>query len=193
MTASTQNSPCQPVTSTSTPPISGPAAAPTAAAAPQNDTARSWASPLLATDSRLSPQARIVAPAAPWMKPAGDDRAARGRQGDEDAGHHEQQQAELEDPLAPEDVAQRPRRDDDRGADQGVAGDRPLQRRDLRAGVRADGGEQDADGRGVGVHDEGRQARGGEDPVVPVDEVVPVVVTAAACRARAGPLTARYG
>ena len=30
-------------------------------------------------------------------------------------------------------------------------------------------------------------------PVVPVDEVVPVVVTAAACRARAGPLTARYG
>ena len=40
-TASTQKSPCQPVTSTSTPPSSGPAAAPTAAAAPHSDTARS--------------------------------------------------------------------------------------------------------------------------------------------------------
>ena len=53
--------------STSTPPTSGPAAAPTAAAAPHSDTARSCWSPLVATDSRLSPHARIVAPAAPWM------------------------------------------------------------------------------------------------------------------------------
>ena len=65
--ASIQNSPCHPVTSTSTPPSSGPAAAPTAAAAPHRDTARSWASPSLATESRLRPQARMVAPAAPWM------------------------------------------------------------------------------------------------------------------------------
>ena len=65
--ASIQNSPCHPVTSTSTPPSNGPAAAPTAAAAPHSDTARSCASPSLATDSRLSPHARMVAPAAPWM------------------------------------------------------------------------------------------------------------------------------
>src|SRR6478735_5947976 len=67
MTASTQNSPCQPITDTSTPPMSGPAAAPTAAAAPQSETARSCACPSLATESRLNPQARMVAPAAPWM------------------------------------------------------------------------------------------------------------------------------
>ena len=66
--ASSQKSPCQPVSSTKTPPSSGPAAAPTAAAAPHRDTARSWACPLLATDSRLRPHARIVAPAAPWMR-----------------------------------------------------------------------------------------------------------------------------
>ena len=83
MTASTQKRPCHPVTVTSTPPMSGPAAAPTAAAAPQSDTARSWAWSLLATDSRLSPQARIVAPAAPWMNrpamtaPPEDDSAMR--------------------------------------------------------------------------------------------------------------------
>ena len=65
--ASIQNSPCHPVTSTSTPPSNGPAAAPTAAAAPHSDTARSCASPLLATESRLRPHARMVAPAAPWM------------------------------------------------------------------------------------------------------------------------------
>ena len=65
--ASTQKSACQLATSTRTPPSSGPAAAPTAAAAPQSETARSWDSPGFATESRLSPQARIVAPAAPWM------------------------------------------------------------------------------------------------------------------------------
>ncbi len=65
--ASTQNSPCHPETSTRKPPSNGPAAAPTAAAAPHSDTARSCASPLFATDSRLSPHARIVAPAAPWI------------------------------------------------------------------------------------------------------------------------------
>ena len=64
--APTQNRPCQPVTSTRTPPSNGPAAAPTAAAAPHSDTARSCSCPLLATDNRLRPQARIVAPAAPW-------------------------------------------------------------------------------------------------------------------------------
>src|SRR5689334_9668173 len=67
ITASTQNNPCQPVSSTSTPPSRGPAAAPTAAAAPQSETARSCACPLLATESKLNPQARIVDPAAPWM------------------------------------------------------------------------------------------------------------------------------
>ena len=66
-TASIQNSPCQPVRSTSRPPTSGPAAAPTAAAAPHSETARSCSAPELATVSRLSPQARMVAPAAPWM------------------------------------------------------------------------------------------------------------------------------
>ncbi len=65
--ASIQNSPCHPVTPTRTPPTSGPAAAPTAAAAPHSETARKFSSPFVATDSRLSPQARMVAPAAPWM------------------------------------------------------------------------------------------------------------------------------
>ena len=69
--ASIQNKPCHPVMSTKTPPTRGPAAAPTAAAAPHNDTALNCAWPVLATESRLSPQARIVAPAAPWiMRPA---------------------------------------------------------------------------------------------------------------------------
>ena len=65
--ASSQNSPCHPVVSTRRPPISGPAAAPTAEAPPQMDTALSCACPLLATDSRLRPQASNVAPAAPWI------------------------------------------------------------------------------------------------------------------------------
>ena len=66
-TASTQNKPCQPQTPTSSPPTSGPSAAPIAEAAPHSDTARSWAFPVLATESRLNPQARIVEPAAPWI------------------------------------------------------------------------------------------------------------------------------
>nr|BFE70795.1 hypothetical protein GCM10020092_040960 [Actinoplanes digitatis] len=65
--ASTQNSACQLASSTRTPPSSGPAAAPTAAAAPQYETARSWSAPRVATESRLSPQARIVAPEAPCI------------------------------------------------------------------------------------------------------------------------------
>ena len=65
--ASIQNSPCQPVMSTRTPPSSGPAAAPTAAAAPHSDTNFSRWSPDVATVRRLRPQARIVAPAAPWI------------------------------------------------------------------------------------------------------------------------------
>ena len=69
--ASIQNSPCQPVDSTSTPPTRGPMAAPAAEAAPQRVIAFICAGPLDATDSRLIPQARIVAPAAPWiMRPA---------------------------------------------------------------------------------------------------------------------------
>ncbi len=63
--ASIQNSPCQPVNSLSTPPSTGPAAAPAAAAAPQRATARIRAAPEDATDSKLNPQAKIVAPAAP--------------------------------------------------------------------------------------------------------------------------------
>src|SRR5262245_59346659 len=68
MAASIQNRPCQPVVSASTPPTSGPAAAPTAEAAPHSDTARSRASPVLATEIRLIPHARMVAPDAPWMQ-----------------------------------------------------------------------------------------------------------------------------
>ena len=161
--ASIQNSPCQPVMSTSTPPSSGPAAAPTAAAAPHSDTARSCASPALATDSRLSPQARMVAPAAPWMHAPGDHHAAGLGQRDQHARDDEQQQAELEDPLAAEDVTQRARRDDHRGADQRVAGHRPLQRVDRHAGVLGDRRQQDAHRRGVRVHHQGRDAGDGED------------------------------
>src|SRR6195952_4843907 len=66
-TASIQNRPCHPVTWSSTPPITGPPAAPAAAAAPHRVTARICAGPDEATESRLNPQARIVAPAAPWI------------------------------------------------------------------------------------------------------------------------------
>ena len=161
--ASIQNSPCHPVMSTSTPPSSGPAAAPTAAAAPHSDTARSCASPLLATDSRLRPQARIVAPAAPWMTPSGDHHAAGLGERDQHARDDEQQQAELEDPLAAEDVTQRAGRDDHGGADQRVAGHRPLQRVDRHAGVLGDRRQQDADRRGVGVHHQRGDAGRRED------------------------------
>src|SRR4051794_7414775 len=69
--ASIQNNPCQPVVSTSTPPSSGPSAAPAADAAPQIVIAFSCPEPDAATDSRLMPHARIVAPEAPWiMRPA---------------------------------------------------------------------------------------------------------------------------
>ena len=65
--ASIQNRPCHPVTPTRKPPTSGPSAAPTAEAAPHKETARTCAEPLFATDRRLMPDARMVAPAAPWM------------------------------------------------------------------------------------------------------------------------------
>ena len=65
--ASIQNRPCHPVESTSSPPTSGPAAAPTADAAPHSDTARSRSDPDDATVSKLSPEARMVEPAAPWI------------------------------------------------------------------------------------------------------------------------------
>ena len=66
--ASIQNSPCQPtLESASTPPMSGPSAAPAADAAPHRVIAFIWAAPEAATDSRLIPQARIVAPDAPWI------------------------------------------------------------------------------------------------------------------------------
>src|SRR4051812_19377214 len=71
MAASIQNKPCQPVVSTSTPPSSGPSAPPAADAAPHSVIAFICAEPDEATDSRLMPQARIVAPDAPWiMRPA---------------------------------------------------------------------------------------------------------------------------
>ncbi len=63
--ASTQKRACQPTVSTSAPPRSGPRAAPAADAAPQRATARICAAPVAATDSRLSPQASSVEPAAP--------------------------------------------------------------------------------------------------------------------------------
>ena len=53
--------------STSTPPISGPTAPPAADVAPHSVTALICADPDAATDSRLMPQARIVAPDAPWI------------------------------------------------------------------------------------------------------------------------------
>jgi hypothetical protein len=65
--ASIQNSPCQPVESTSRPPTSGPAAPPAAEAAPHSVIAFICAGPDESTDSRLMPQARIVEPAAPWI------------------------------------------------------------------------------------------------------------------------------
>jgi hypothetical protein len=65
MVASTQNSDCQPTVSTRAPPSNGPTAAPAAEAAPQMDTARNCAAPEEATESRLSPQASSVEPAAP--------------------------------------------------------------------------------------------------------------------------------
>ena len=69
--ASIQKSPCQPVASTSTPPMSGPAAAPAADAAPQSVIAFICPEPDASTERRLMPHARIVEPAAPWiMRPA---------------------------------------------------------------------------------------------------------------------------
>src|SRR5205809_896161 len=65
--ASIQNSPCQPLSSTSTPPTRGPAAAPAAEAAPQSVIARICPAPAASTDNRLMPHARIVEPAAPWI------------------------------------------------------------------------------------------------------------------------------
>ena len=161
--ASTQNSPCQVVSSTRTPPSSGPAAAPTPAAAPQSETARSLPSSGVPTVSRLSPHARIVAPEAPWMQRPAMTAAARVGECDQHARGDEQQQAELEDALPAEHVAQRAGGHDRRGTHQRVAGDGPLQRRDVHAGVFADGGEQDADRGRVGVDHQRRQAGDEQD------------------------------
>ena len=161
--ASTQNRPCQLVTSTRTPPSSGPRAAPTPAAAPQSETARNRPSCGVPTVSRLSPQARIVAPEAPWMqRPAMTispevDSAISTHERDEE------QQAELEDALPTEHVAQRTGGHDGRGTHQRVAGDRPLQRRGGHPGVLADRGEQDADGGRVGVDHQRGQTRDEQD------------------------------
>ena len=84
--ASIQNKPCHPVMSTKTPPSKGPAAAPTAAAAPHSDTAFNCAWPVLATESRLSPQAKIVAPAAPLDHAPGDHHSAGVGKRDENTG-----------------------------------------------------------------------------------------------------------
>ena len=65
--ASSQNKLSQPLSSTSAPPRRGPTAAPAADAAPQSVIARICPLPEEPTDSRLIPQARIVAPAAPWI------------------------------------------------------------------------------------------------------------------------------
>ncbi len=65
--ASIQNRPCHPVESTSRPPTSGPSAPPTAEAAPQSVIAFICPAPEEATESRLMPHARIVAPDAPWI------------------------------------------------------------------------------------------------------------------------------
>ena len=63
----------------------------------------------------------------------------------------------------PEHVAERTRRHDHRGADEHVAGHRPLQLRHRRAGVLAHRRQQDRDGRGVRVDHERRHARSEED------------------------------
>jgi hypothetical protein len=125
--ASIQNRPCHPVISTKTPPSKGPAAAPTAAAAPHKDTARSCAWPVLATESRLSPHAKIVDPAAPLNEPASDHHFTGVGERDQHTGQDEEQQAELENPFAPEDIAQRTRGHDHRSSDQRITGYRPLQ------------------------------------------------------------------
>ena len=75
--ASIQNRPCQPVVSTSTPPTSGPSAPPAADAAPQSVIAFICAGPDEATDSRLMPQARIVAPDGALDHAAGDHAGGR--------------------------------------------------------------------------------------------------------------------
>ena len=74
--ASIQNRPCQPVTSTSTPPSSGPAAAPTAAAAPHSDTARSCASPLVGDRQQAQAAGQDGRAGRALDDPSGDHHAA---------------------------------------------------------------------------------------------------------------------
>ena len=146
---------------------SGPSAAPAADAAPQSVIAFICPAPDAATDSRLMPQARIVAPAAPWIIRPPTTPAAAGRQRDQHARGDEQREPAEEDLAAPEHVAERARGDDHRGADERVAGHRPLQLRDRRVDVLADRRQQDRHRRRVRVDDERRDARGGEDAARP--------------------------
>ena len=161
--ASIQNRPCQPVVSTSTPPISGPSAPPAADAAPHSVTARICDGPDEATDSRLMPQARIVAPDAPWIirpptTPAAPvDSAISAHERDE------QREPGDEHLAAPEHVAERARGDDHGGADERIAGHRPLQLGDRRADVLADRRQQDRHGRRVRVDHQRRHAGGEQD------------------------------
>ena len=127
--ASIQNRPCQPVVSTSTPPTSGPRAPPPADAAPHSVIAFSCPAPDEATDSRLMPQARIVAPDAPWIirpptTPAAPVESAI-------SAHEAMNSASppRNTLRRPKHVAERPGGDDHGGADERVAGHRPLQLR----------------------------------------------------------------
>ena len=144
--------------------MSGPMAAPAAEAAPQSVIARICPLPEEATDRRLIPQARIVAPAAPWIRrptmipaPLVDSAIST---------HEAMKSSEPaeEDAPAAEHVSERPGGHDHRSADEHVAGHRPLQLRDGSAGVLAHRRQQDGDRRGVRVDDEGRHACGRQDP-----------------------------
>ena len=159
--ASIQNRPCQPVVSTSTPPISGPSAPPAADAAPHSVIAFIWPGP----DDGDRQQAHAAgedrrAGRALDHAPADDAGGARGQR-DQHARGDEQREAGEEDLAAPEHVAERARGHDHGGADERVAGHRPLQLGDRRVDVLADRRQQDRHRRRVRVDDQRRDARRG--------------------------------
>ena len=119
-------------------------------------------SPRVATVSRLRPQATMVAPGGALDRPAMTTPPQLGER-DEHAGSDEQQQPELEDAPPPEHVAQRTGGDDERRADEHVAGHRPLQGAHRGVDVLADRRQQDRHRGGVGVDHQRRDARGRQD------------------------------
>ena len=156
--------PASRVRSTSTPPTSGPAAAPAADAAPQSVIARICAGPRRGDREQAHPAGEDRRARGALDHPPGDDSACRSSESA--ISTHEatnSSEAGEEDPPAAEHVAERARGDDHRGADEHVAGDRPLQLRHRRADVLADRRQQDRDRRRVRVDDERRDRRRRED------------------------------